>query len=363
MSGHKLFTEVKVMARHYFLGGNTPQGFYSYYDYLIDSEKAKKVYVIKGGPGTGKSTLMKSAAAWGEECGYDVDYLHCSSDPGSLDGIIIDGDIAMVDGTSPHIVDPKNPGCVETIINMGDFWDEARIRENKEKIIGINKQIKAYFAEAYNYLAAAGSIYKNIQSSEDTRIAKTIFDESAGRESACGKGRKRKLFASAIGPVGTVSFADTLALKKCYILKTDFAKGTSRVMQKLMQMFLDNGYDTEVFYDPLAPDELIEHICVQELGVSVLTSVGLSNISNENSYVIDVDEIINTDICTKAYIHNKLMTDTLVKEASGIIAKAKQKHDELEGCYIPCMDFESANKAVKHLIEDIKNNKSGAAGI
>jgi len=107
------------MARHYFLGGNTPQGFYSYYDYLIDSEKVKKVYVIKGGPGTGKSTLMKSAAAWGEDNGYEVDYLHCSSDPSSLDGVIIDGDIAMVDGTSPHIVDPKNPGCVETIVNMG----------------------------------------------------------------------------------------------------------------------------------------------------------------------------------------------------------------------------------------------------
>ncbi len=346
------------MARHYFLGGNTPQGFYSYYDYLIDTEKATKVYVIKGGPGTGKSTLMKSAANWGEDNGYEVDFLHCSSDPNSLDGIIIDGDIAMVDGTSPHIVDPKNPGCVETIVNMGDFWDEARLRESKEKIIEINKQIKGYYAAAYNYLAAAGSIYKNIQSPKDVRIARTIFDEVAGRESTCGKGKKRKLFASAIGPAGTVSFADTLALKKCYVLKTDFAKGTSMVMKKLAQLFVENGYDTELFYDPLAPDELIEHICVPEAGVSVLTSIGLSHITNEDAYVIDIDEIMNINTCTKDYIHNKLMTETLVKEASDIIAKAKQKHDELEHCYIPCMDFESANKCSKRIIDDIKNNKN-----
>ncbi|MBQ9097696.1 MAG: ATPase [Clostridia bacterium] len=351
------------MARHYFLGGNTPQGFYSYYDYLIDAEKAKKAYVIKGGPGTGKSTLMKSAANWGEDNGYQVDFLHCSSDPNSLDGIIIDGDIAMVDGTSPHTLDPKNPGCVEKIINMGDFWDEARLRENKEKIIEINKQIKECFASAYNYLAAAGCIYKNIHSPEDGRIAKTIFDEVAGRESVCGKGKMRKLFASAIGPAGTVSFADTLLLKKCYVLKTDFAKGTSMVMKKIAQIFLDNGYDTELFYDPLAPDELIEHICVPEMGASVLTSIGCSNVVNENAYVIDVDEIMNISTCGKDYIHNKLMTETLIKEAAGIIAKAKQKHDELESCYIPCMDFESANKCAKRIIEDIRNNKTGAAGI
>ncbi len=350
------------MARHYFLGGNTPQGFYSYYDYLIDGEKAKKVYVIKGGPGTGKSTLMKSVANWGEDNGFEVDYLHCSSDPSSLDGIIIDGDIAMVDGTSPHIVDPKNPGCVETIVNMGDFWDEGRLRESKEKIIEINKKIKGYFALAYNYLAAAGSIYKNIPECCNGRIvkstAKTIFDEAAGRESVCGKGKIRKLFASATGPAGTISFADSLALKKCYVLKTDFAKGTSGVMQKIAQIFLDNGYDTELFYDPLAPDELIEHICVPEIGVSVLTSIGLSNITNENACVIDVDEIMSITTCGKEYIHNKLMTETLVKEASAIIAKAKQKHDELEHCYIPCMDFESANKELKRIIEDIRNNKT-----
>lgn len=347
------------MARHYFLGGNTPKGFCSYYDYLIDTEKAKKVYIIKGGPGTGKSTFMKSAAAWGEDNGFDVDFLHCSSDPNSLDGIIIDGDIAMVDGTAPHTIDPKNPGCVETIINMGDFWDEAKLRESKEKIIEINKQIKGYYASAYNYLAAAGSVYKNIPAQTSSgRLAQTIFEDMTGRESACGTGKIRKLFAGAIGPAGTVSFADTLPLKKSYILKTDFAKGTSAVMQKLVNIFTQNGYDTEAFYDPLAPDDLIEHICVPEAEISVITSVGLSNIADENAYIIDVDEIFDITTCTKDYIHNKLMTERLVKEATGIIAKAKQKHDELEHCYIPCMDFELANKELKRIIEDIRNNKT-----
>ena len=42
----------------YFLGANSPQGFYSLYDQLIDRHIARAVYILKGGPGCGKSTLM-----------------------------------------------------------------------------------------------------------------------------------------------------------------------------------------------------------------------------------------------------------------------------------------------------------------
>ncbi len=69
------------MNREYFLGGNTTEGFFSYYEYLADAEEFNKTYIIKGGPGTGKSTTMKAVGKWGEEHGFDVDYVHCSSDP------------------------------------------------------------------------------------------------------------------------------------------------------------------------------------------------------------------------------------------------------------------------------------------
>ena len=43
-----------------FLSANTTKGFVSLYgDFL----KGKKQYIIKGGPGTGKSTLMKNIGA------------------------------------------------------------------------------------------------------------------------------------------------------------------------------------------------------------------------------------------------------------------------------------------------------------
>ena len=46
----------------YFLGANSPRGFYSLYDELIDADAARAVYILKGGPGCGKSTLMRRVA-------------------------------------------------------------------------------------------------------------------------------------------------------------------------------------------------------------------------------------------------------------------------------------------------------------
>ena len=44
---------------HFFLGANSPGGFYSLYDQLIDREQAEELYILKGGPGCGKSSLMQ----------------------------------------------------------------------------------------------------------------------------------------------------------------------------------------------------------------------------------------------------------------------------------------------------------------
>ena len=46
----------------YFLGANSARGFPSLYEQWIDQEEARAFYVIKGGAGCGKSTLMAGVA-------------------------------------------------------------------------------------------------------------------------------------------------------------------------------------------------------------------------------------------------------------------------------------------------------------
>lgn len=91
--------------RRMFPGNNSSYGFYSYYDYVLPQEEASRIMIIKGGPGVGKSFFMKKL---GEEMlsrGFDIEYHHCSSDPSSLDGVVVPSiKVALIDGTAPSIL-------------------------------------------------------------------------------------------------------------------------------------------------------------------------------------------------------------------------------------------------------------------
>lgn len=75
---------------HYFLGANSGEGFVSRFDELDCMLGLNRKIIIKGGPGTGKSRMIRRVAEHYEGMGKSVEYIHCSSDPDSLDGIIVD---------------------------------------------------------------------------------------------------------------------------------------------------------------------------------------------------------------------------------------------------------------------------------
>jgi predicted ATPase len=92
----------KGHVRKVFPGANTGRGFLSFFDYVIP-EDARRIFVIKGGPGVGKSTFMRKIAEKITELGYDVEYHCCAADPDSLDGVVIPAfDIGLLDGTAPQ---------------------------------------------------------------------------------------------------------------------------------------------------------------------------------------------------------------------------------------------------------------------
>ena len=89
-----------VNSIQYFLGANSPTGFYSLYDQLLPPEQASAIYILKGG-------LMRRVAALAQEAGEPVEYILCSGDPDSLDAILLPGKkAALVDGTAPHDTAP-----------------------------------------------------------------------------------------------------------------------------------------------------------------------------------------------------------------------------------------------------------------
>ena len=110
--------------KHYFLGANGPKGFVSLYREFCSPDSGNFLWVIKGGPGCGKSTFMKKIGKAAEESGLDVEYVLCSSDPDSLDGVLIpQWHVGYADGTAPHVLDVSFPAAAGAYLDLGPFYD------------------------------------------------------------------------------------------------------------------------------------------------------------------------------------------------------------------------------------------------
>lgn len=144
--------------KNYFAGGNTARGFCSLYDSNLQG--LDRLFILKGGPGTGKSSLMKKFGQEWLEKGYDIEFLHCSSDNQSIDGVIIPGlKVGLVDGTAPHVIEPKAPGAVEEYINLGEAWNSRALNAQKSAIVKLTSQISHSFQKAYATFNEALEIY------------------------------------------------------------------------------------------------------------------------------------------------------------------------------------------------------------
>lgn len=88
---------------NFFAGANSGEGFRNLFPEIMDIEDTYDFMVLKGGPGVGKNTFMREIGRVMEEAGTPVEYLWCSGDPDSLDGVVLpELRCAVADGTSPH---------------------------------------------------------------------------------------------------------------------------------------------------------------------------------------------------------------------------------------------------------------------
>ena len=351
-------TNLKAENRDFFAAANSGRGFISFYNEIFNCEDIERRYLIKGGPGTGKSTFMRRVAEEAENAGMHVERYRCSSDPASLDGVIINRKVAIIDSTAPHTVEPELVGARDILVDLGVFWNSNALYELSESIKALCEKKKRSYALAYRFLSSAMQsdiasrelMLPYVNNNRLTRLAKRLtrsIDSDGSYECRIGLSR-------AIG-MGGRCVLDTymsLANKTVYI-EEHYGIG-NLVLCKICEEARNKGCKIAISYDPLSA-EYLDSVFFEESKLLFVICESRKKGSVSLRRILDTSLLLKSEkneLKAKSR-YAKRISESLVLAAADELKSAGDAHFELEKIYRSNMDFSALDLYTSSLIEEI----------
>ncbi len=324
---------------------NSFEGFKSMFPTIFEPKKYSRIFILKGGPGTGKSSLMRSVGAYYSRLGFCIDAIYCSSDPSSLDGVIIkkgEYKIAIIDGTSPHATEAKFPGLIERTTNLEESINSSVLELSRELILDLNKRKAKGYTNAYLALASCGHLFSIIKDeiSELSRnitadISKTYHLDSVNRDKS-NNGASLRL-ESSFSKFGLTSLKENEENKKVVSL------GHNPILCGIVLKMLCADY--------LSSDDIIT-ICPSPLSSEMIDRVYTKDYvfeccDDNDSPTIDLDSL-----CSPSPFALEVMAcyNKCLDIARSWMVYASEQHFALEDIYKRSMDFENNERIYEKII-------------
>ena len=347
--------ESKSSPIRYFLGANTARGFTSFYNEFIHTERGDTIWYIKGGPGNGKSSLMKSIAQEAVLRGETVEYAYCSGDPDSLDGIYLrKRHTAYVDATSPHVQEPEEPGASGRYLDLSGCFHPG-LTEKREEIRRLFSLYREQYQRCYQLLSAASEAAPEktpgIIWAADRTAVRQRASAFAARFLQPGKSSaKEHRFLSAFTCRGPVFFWETAqavgrvcTLDNALGLADDFLQELSIQCERI-------GCPCILSPDPLEADRL-EGIMIPSCSIAVLATKKQGDYPGAVWKHIRLDAIAEPSSLRQhreEYRRCAVLQEGLLQQAESSLREAKRIHDDLEAVYRPYLDTEKLDEIMSH---------------
>ena len=354
------------MVHDCFLGCAAPTGFVSFFDQLSAEENGLRLHIIKGGPGCGKSTMMKRMAARIEAAGHAVERVRCSSDPASIDGVVCESlGFAIVDGTAPHTLEPRIPAAGEVVVSLYDTMDTAALQKELDTLRPLFAANARLHERARRFLAAAGSLAFDVErtargqllTDKITRYGKNLAARLFARPAAA-RGREALRIGCAVTPDGIVDYIrDNMASADIrYVFDDRYYAAGHRLLAVLREEALRYGFDVITFRHPLAPHDKIDALFVPELSAAFAAAGYLTDFSDVSARFVHDSRFYDTEgirAAAKRLAFCKKTVLSLLSEASALMAQAKAVHDDIEAVYKHCVDFDAVEAKEQAMMQRI----------
>lgn len=346
--------EKKTDGGTYFAAMNTGDGFKSYFSEIFGS--LERLYIIKGGPGTGKSRFMKEIANEAKRQGFTVEKYLCSSDPTSLDGIIIPAlSLGIIDGTAPHSYEPLLTGAKDNIIDLGQFWDTKALQDEISVIKEISRRKARLYGEIYAYLKAVQSIDTIIESTVkealDVNKLNLIAKKHAAALCKSTSYEKKIKIRSAISDSGIITLNCFAKSAKNRFAVIDICGTAAMFLSALLKETEKKGISCTVSFSPFSPT-LPDALYYPDSDTSFY-------IGSESDFE---ESNINTRrfICDEALRPYKPKIRALKRLKAEILCEmfidfssVKRLHGELENIYGSAMNFDKKEKFTADFISSL----------
>ena len=343
----------------FFLGSNSAEGFHSLYRDFAAGE-GDFLHVIKAGPGTGKSTFMRRIGQAAGAAGQPVEYILCSGDPDSLDGVYLPAlKTAWVDGTAPHVLDPEVFGVTGDYVNLGAFCDSKILRRHSAEIRDMQQAYRGHYRTAYGYLTAAGRLHRMRSAPEIfpeteqaiARSVRTVSKELFPIAADAAGSRVVRRFLRAISCRGNLTLSETLRSLCCKCCWLENESGlANHFLTQLIHSAVAAHVTAIVCPDPLCP-ELTEAVLFPELQTGFI-ACGEDWSPAADESILPLDRLAPGRPASDHSAAQKT-EQLLIRAATQELAQAKAKHDKLEQFYRPALDTAALNRFTDETLQSI----------
>lgn len=341
-----------------------PDGFISHFDHLIPQDSLRRMLILKGGPGVGKSTFMRRIHAALCADGEESTLYFCSGDPDSLDAVAIPhAGLLVLDGTAPHNVDPHIPGARDSIVNLGACLNEAAMRPRLPHIKNCMDDHAACSRRARACLSAARALANDnaalLKSALDpthvTRMIRALTQAVLSHDAPpCDSPSVRPVFADAVTPKGELCLIADNAQPRVIRLLAHWAMDMTPVLACVSQAARLAGYAVEEYGYPVTPGRLV-HVAIPSLGTLVTTSALLpAEQTFDFGACIPAGALLRHECALE---QGRAGIKLHLHRACSALAQAKQLHDELESFYVPNMDFACWQKTLDQTLASLREKE------
>ena len=348
------------MQRTYFLGGASPSGFRT--DFW-NAHRSDYGYYLKGGPGTGKSTLMKKVAA--AFSGERVSCWHCASDPQSLDAVVLeDRGVFIADATAPHEASTPLPFVTGETVDLAAGLLPEQLRENRAEILRLSQENQAAHLQARKGIAGIAEL-------------EAIIADAAGRALLTEKLRSyaarlcRRLLPKTVGQPVSPCYRQSMALTPdgfirylpagfdLMLIQDPFRAAGAFLLNQLADAAAGSGTVCEITQALTRPDTppVMLILPEQRLILAAVTESAPSDLQVPVS-CIRMQRFYDADLLRRhrALIRFSSKTAAVTtQKVIDLLADALRIHDELESYYIAALDHTFLDQTAARIIADIQS--------